>query len=119
DKDPKHSRFARWREQLVFVKQEGHDLLTLTGGASFEDPANGETIQGDQIKLLLAGQPAGALAPESGERPAPRPQRLEVTGRVVARSPDLNVHDTRQLVVLFRDVAALPGGELGQPRAAP
>jgi lipopolysaccharide export system protein LptA len=30
----------------------------------------------------------------------------------------MNVHDTRQLVVLFRDVAALPGGEVGPPRPA-
>src|SRR5437763_7847161 len=56
ERDPKHARFARWRDQLVFVKQDGHDLLTLIGAASFEDPApaNEQTIQGDQIKLLLA-----------------------------------------------------------------
>src|SRR5947209_6525718 len=119
DKDPKHSSFARWREQLVFVKQDGHDLLTLTGGASFEDPAKGETIQGDRIKLLLAAPPAGGPAPPTGERPSPKPQRLEVTGRVMARSSELNIHDTRQLVVLFRDVAALPGGEAGPQRPEP
>jgi hypothetical protein len=94
---------ARWRDKLHYRKDDGVDVITLIGAATVEDPERHQSLSGDQIRLTLA--PTAGVAPPSkpGAAPRVRPRRLEVTGRVAAQSPELNIKDTDQLVVLFKD----------------
>lgn len=115
---------GRWKDRLVFRKEESRDALTLTGEATFEDPASGQFLRGDTIKLVMSPDSKGidprALG-TTGSRP--KPQRLEAYGNVVARAPEINVQDTEELVVLFKDPtpppvpAAAPSS--GTPASAP
>lgn len=100
---------GRWKDRLVYRKEEIRDALTLTGDAIFEDPASGQYLRGDSIKLVLA--PDGKKIDPStigaaGNRP--KPQRLEAYGNVVARAPELSVQNTEELVVLFKDITPAP-----------
>jgi hypothetical protein len=117
---------ARWKQLLVYRKEDLLERITLTGEASFDEqpPADQpqsaavQSIRGDQIKLaLLADAPAGdaktasakplptaAPAAAPGELPRRKPKSLEVDGHVVARTAELNVTNTDHLVMLFTDV---------------
>jgi lipopolysaccharide export system protein LptA len=121
---------ARWRELMVYRKDNGRDLLTLTREAVFEDRANGQALRADQIKLLLAPDPKAAdpkaaaaakppAKPEAATAARPLPQRLEALGHVTARSPELTVHDTEQLVLLFTDAPPPRPGTTPARAAAP
>src|SRR5205085_5049343 len=71
-------------------------------------------------KLLLAPEPkpAGAPAPKpDATRPRAKPKRLEAIGHVAARSPELTVHDTEQLVLLFTEAPAPKPGAAVPPAA--
>jgi hypothetical protein len=98
---------ARWRDRMHYRKEDGQELITLTGAASFEDPDRDQSLAGEQIKVTMAPDPAAAPTPG---QPRMKPRRLEVTGNVQARSAELTVRDTELLVVLFRD---------GPPRSRP
>ena len=116
---PKRTVEARWRDLMTYRQEEGHDLITLTGNGVFEDRENNQLLQADLIKLWMAPEPkppAGAAPPPAkpqskdgkpaaaGEDPPKfHPQRLEATGHVFLRSPDLTDHDTEQLVLFFTD----------------
>jgi lipopolysaccharide export system protein LptA len=115
---------ARWKELMVYRQEPAHDLVTLTGDGVFEDRENNQFLRADLLKLWLEPAPkpapgsAPAKPPAAGEQEEPRkihPQRLEATGRVVARSPDLTVHDTEQLVLLFKDAPPGPPTKPGTP----
>jgi lipopolysaccharide export system protein LptA len=132
---------ARWRDHMNYQQDDGFDLLTLNGEASFEDKENGQLLRADQLKLRLAPEPKTPTtdaaktpasdptkvvatdpvkAPKTEETkapgataanpPKPHPQRLEAMGHVAARSPELTIHDTEQLVLLFKDLPPLPPG---------
>lgn len=92
---------ARWQDRMHYRKEANTELITLSGAAVVEDPERKQTLSGEQIKLTLAAapQPTGAAPGQARVRP----RRLEVTGRVAARSPELVVQDTDQLVLLFTD----------------
>src|SRR5262249_18624590 len=126
---------ARWSDQLIYIKKkDGQQELTLTGGAYVEDREHMQLLQGDQVKLLLVPEAPGKPLPESATRESrSRPRRLEATGRVTARSPELHIHDTEQLILLFKDPApeaavapnvqgsaagASPGAAVPSPAAA-
>lgn len=111
---------ARWRERMHYQKLDGQELITLTGSARFEDPGRKQSIAGDRIKLTLASE-AGSGQPAPGGQPRMKPRRLEVTGRVVARSPELFIHDTETLVVLFKEAPATarPASPSATPSPAP
>jgi hypothetical protein len=121
-----HVVVASWRDQCVYRKEEAFNLLTLTGDAVFEDPANGHRLRADQIRLWLTPdqpQPAAAVkAPAGGPTANPnvRPRKMEATGQVAVRSPDLTIHDTELLVLMFREAAprpvAPPGADLATRR---
>jgi hypothetical protein len=113
----KRPQGARWKDMMYFNKDGGYDLLTLTGEAVFEDLDHGQFLQADQIKVWL--EPAepppasGAATPASSDDAQKRrPHHMEAIRHVIAKSADMNVHDTDRLVVWFKDVAALPGQQL-------
>jgi lipopolysaccharide export system protein LptA len=91
---------ARWQDRMHYRKDGDVELLTLAGAAVFEDPERKQTLSGEQIKLTLAPDPNAKTATGGAKV---KPRRLEVTGRVAARAPELKVQDTDQLVVLFND----------------
>jgi hypothetical protein len=109
-----HVVVASWRDQCVYRKEEAFNLLTLAGDAVFEDPANGHRLRADQIRLWLTpDQPPTAAAAKAPAGAAPanpnvRPRKMEATGQVAVRSPDLAIHDTESLVLMFRDAAPRP-----------
>jgi hypothetical protein len=94
-------REATWNEQLTFTKDDGVDLLTLTGGATFVDTAADQRLQARTLKLWLADGKAAAKTGANTGLGSRRPQRLLAQGQVVAHSPDLDVHDCEQLNVFF------------------
>ncbi len=117
---PKRTVEARWRDLMTYRQDEGHDLITLTGNAVFEDRENSQFLQADLLKLWMVPEPkppAGAPTPTAAKPAATgddggqkfHPQRLEATGHVLLRTPDLTDHDTEQLVLLFRDAPPATG----------
>jgi lipopolysaccharide export system protein LptA len=107
---------ARWTEELVYRKEPGRDQVTLTGQAVFEDPAGGQKLQADSLRILLSpdSRIAKSDAPTDGAKR--RPQRIEAFGHVSANAPDLVVHDTDELIVHFKD---LPSAVSATAAAAP
>ncbi len=109
---------ASWRDTLVSTKDGAFDLLVFTGAASFLDYERNQTLDAETLKVWLQPKEAGpspaAAAPGAPPRePAPRPDHLEAIGNVTAHSSEMNVHDSGQLRVWFKDVPAeprLPGG---------
>jgi hypothetical protein len=113
---------ARWRDLMTYRQDEGHDLVTLTGEAEFEDRENHQQLDADLLKLWMVPEPKPApgsqpAAPPATAKPkaatdddAPKfhPQRLEATGHVVLRTPDLTGHDIDQLVLLFKEAPPAP-----------
>jgi lipopolysaccharide export system protein LptA len=103
---------ARWRDLMTYRQDDGRDLLTLTGDAVFEDRESGQLLRADLLKLLLAPdpKPPTSEAKPTADAGAPklRPQRLEATGHVRAKSPDLTVPYAEELVLLFKDVPPAP-----------
>jgi len=77
---------------MTYRQEEGHDLITLTGNAAFEDREKHQLLVADLLKLWMAPEPkppAGAGAPVATAKPpaagddgSPKfhPQRLEATG---------------------------------------
>ncbi len=139
DIDPKtqeHSRQAQWNDWLVVTKVREHgrdlDLITLTGGASFRDTINEQTLTGKQLKLWLLGrdddtgnkkQPAKIAKIEvkksdsrADTKKQPLPHRLEAIGDVTARSPELIIHKTEYLNVWFKDLPPVGPERLPSPR---
>jgi hypothetical protein len=113
---------ARWRDKLETSKDGVFDLLVFTKDAAFTDEEHNQTLQGDTLKVWLDppetakdGKPAtppatGKLAQPQGRRP----HHVEAIGKVLAKAPDLYVHDTDRLILWFRDAQpgeALPGSE--------
>ncbi|MBL8796264.1 MAG: hypothetical protein JNM56_20360, partial [Planctomycetia bacterium] len=113
---------ARFKTKLVTGKDGNFDVLTLTGDAAFEElepgqqltagqqPKLKQLLQADRLKVWLE---PGAPGAKSGTRPAGdtqrhRPHHVEAVGRVVAKSPDMTVHDTDRLLVWFKDNPTAP-----------
>jgi hypothetical protein len=108
--------FARWRDELVSVKEGELDRLTLTGQASFEDPLRGR-LHADQFVVWIDGpgnpgkidlkpptdvKPSEAAGPpKSGRQRAPR--RLEATGSVSLVSTELVIPRTERLRMQFEE----------------
>jgi hypothetical protein len=115
--DEKKTMRAYWKDTLISTKDGPHDLLILTGAARFVDEESEQTLQAETLKVWLmpnekkeaaepATPPKGATANGQPSANQPRPHHVEATGNVMARSREMNVHDTSRLVVWFRDVPA-------------
>jgi hypothetical protein len=132
----KRSQHARWKDKLVSSRDGAYDLLVLTEEAAFLDDEHQQQLAGDTLKVWLEpAQPQAGSAPAADQKPAAapadgaadnhgrRPHHVIAEGHVVARSPDLNVHDTDRLTIYFRDdpqaAAALAAGQArdGDPPA--
>jgi lipopolysaccharide export system protein LptA len=105
---------ATWKDKLVSSRDGPYDVVTFTGGATFEDKERGQLLQADTLKLWLEpaeekkdAAPASATSSDSRSR---KPHHLDARGNVVARAPEMNIQDTERLVVWFKDAAP------GQPQ---
>jgi lipopolysaccharide export system protein LptA len=119
---------ARWKDKLVTVKDGPHDLLTLSGDAAFldddhlvldkpDDLFNDQVLhrarnllKGESLKVWLLARPAAAAAGTADSVPqrGRRPHHLEATGKVLCRSPEMNIANADRLVVWFKDAPAKP-----------
>src|SRR5262249_51568364 len=96
----KRFQHARWKDRLVYKRDRGCDLLVLNQDASFSDDEHGQQLEADVLKLWL--EPSGkakevtAVGPGAADNPSQgrRPHRLEASGHVRARSPDLIIRDS-------------------------
>jgi hypothetical protein len=134
---------ARWKDKLVSSRDGAYDLLVLTEEAAFLDDEHQQQLAGDTLKVWLepakpqAGESAAAdqkataaPADDSTGTHGRRPHHVIAEGHVVARSPDMNVHDADRLTIYFRDdpqaAAALAAAQTrdgdhspGTPASAP
>ncbi len=134
---------ARWKEKFTSARDGAYDLLTFTGGAAFaEDDKNLDPRDVlDDEKLLRARtllkadtlqvwmeprKPAPAKADAKADAGnGPKPRHVEARGNVLARGPEMHVHDTQHLVILFKEAPetlpavpaapAKPAGEAAFP----
>ncbi len=126
DKKEGKTLHAYWEDTLTSTKDGAQDLLTLTGKARFLDEQAEQTLAADTIKVWLEEAEKKQASPRGGAQASSdsrRPRHLEATGHVVARSRDMNVHDTSRLVVWFKDVPGVaripaPGRDTRVPAAA-
>jgi hypothetical protein len=100
---------AHWNDKLVSSKDGELDLLVFTGDARFDDTGNGQHLQAEELKVWL--EPSGKATPEVSPAQGPnqngrRPQRVEATGHVIAKSRELNIHDTEKMILTFKDSTA-------------
>jgi lipopolysaccharide export system protein LptA len=97
---------ASWNDGFTWGQDGKEDLLTLNGNGIFYDDEHDQYLRADTLKVWLL--PAEAK-PATGER-APsvqnsrRPRRVEAVGHVLAKSPEMYVHDTDNLLIHFKDV---------------
>jgi lipopolysaccharide export system protein LptA len=98
----KRTRHARWNDLLVSGKEDGFDLITFTGNAALTDDDPKQELHGDSIKIWLESQdPARPSTGGPVEERGRKPHHLEALGRVMARSSEMYVHDTHQLILRF------------------
>lgn len=115
----KKTLHAYWNDRLISSKDGPHDLLVLIGAARFSDDDHGQTLAAETLKVWLLAEEPGkkSSSPVPSTRPGDKgpgeggrkPHHLEAIKNVIAKSKELNVHDTERLVVWFKDVAELPG----------
>lgn len=107
-RDRKQGRTLRasWQKLLTSTREGNQDLLILTGKAHFLDEQANQRLSAETLKVWL-DEPEGQRATPRGDlTQSRRPRHLEATGNVIARSSDMNIHDTGKLVVWFEDVPA-------------
>jgi hypothetical protein len=125
-------RQAFWTDKLIFGKDGNQDLLVLTGQAAFQDNVANQRLQADVLRVWLEPEDPKVAAAKAagGDKPAGpdsatqgrRPSRVEATGHVVLRSPDLNARDAERLDIFIKDApppgpgtAPVAGAPAGQP----
>ena len=102
-KDNKRTQ-AYWQKLLTSTRDGDQDLLTLTGAARFIDEGVDQSLRADTLKVWLdLPDTKQASDRKEGISSGRKPRHLEATGNVVARSRDMNIHDTGRLVVHFTD----------------
>src|ERR1700687_5279237 len=100
---------ASWNDSFSWLPDGKLEVMTLVGNGVFYDDEHAQYLQGDNLKVWL--QPADVKPAANGSQPpvqnSRKPKKVEATGHVLAKSPDMKVHDTESLIVHFKD--ALPG----------
>lgn len=112
----KQNVHASWKEKLLSTRDGALDLLVLTGSACFVDDEHQQSLQAETLKVWLLAEakkspaakpqeakPQGATSSTAASS-SRRPHRVEALRNVLAKSPDLNIHDAARLVIHFRDV---------------
>jgi lipopolysaccharide export system protein LptA len=127
------------KDAAFFEDKDGEPLKDLD--EAFRDRPHEQFLKAETLKVWLTpaeakdgdkkdGPPpsATAAAPAEGRGDDPaaahgrRPHHVEAVAHVVARSPELRVHDTDRLLIWFRDVppeAQLPPARDAAPPAGP
>ena len=114
---------AYWQDLLTFSKDNGLDLLVLTGKVRFIDEQADQSLQADVLKVWLDEEEKSQGTPSSAGRSSPvasgtnkvqsatpavasgrKPRHVEAIGDVTARSREANIHNTGRLVAWFKDV---------------
>jgi hypothetical protein len=120
---PRYPVHITWNDTLIATKDDGYDLYTLTGGASFIDDDHKQQLHGKKLQVWLvpadASHPAESAktvagtpkqATSAGPDPArQRPRRLEAFEHVRCYSPEMNVQEAEHLVVKFKDAPPAKG----------
>jgi lipopolysaccharide export system protein LptA len=123
-KTSQRTQHASWKDQLVSSKDGAYDLLILTQDALFEDEQQHQRLQADVLKVWLepAPEPAKdadkkgtAAGADEGEHHGRRPHHVEAIGHVLARSPDMTVHDSDRLLIWFKDGVPAEGAAPARP----
>src|SRR5262249_19116354 len=107
----KYPLHAKWTGSFTSTREGPYELITLIGGAEFRDDEHGQFLKGDNLQVWLLPAQTGVKQDGGvgGIQQSRRPHRLEATGHVLAKSPDLYVHNTDHLVVNFKDGAPQQG----------
>ncbi len=112
----KQNVHAFWKEKLLSTREGELDLLILTGAARFVDDEHEQSLQAEMLKVWLLAEDKkprvvavkDAVADAKPQATTPgssrRPDRVEALRNVLARSPELNIHDAARLVIKFNDV---------------
>ncbi len=112
----KRNIHAFWNDQLISTRDGELDLLILIGSARFVDDEHEQLLKAETLKVWLLADdkkpplsPSPAVKAKTAGAPASpessrRPHHVEALRNVVARSAELNVHDTSRLLVRFTDV---------------
>jgi hypothetical protein len=99
---------ASWNDSFSWLPEGNHEVMTLTGNGVFYDDEHNQYLQADNLKVWL--QPADVKPAATGSPPpvqnSRKPHKVEATGHVLAKSPDMKVHDSESLMVHFKDVPA-------------
>jgi hypothetical protein len=108
---------ASWDDGFTWAPDGKDEVLTLNGNGVFYDDEHDQYLKADTLKVWLL--PADAK-PAAGER-APsvqnsrRPRRVEANGHVLAKSPEMYVHDTDSLLIHFKDVPKIETATTAKP----
>jgi hypothetical protein len=101
---------ATWGKSLTQSKEmigkEEQDVLTFEGGSSFQDIQGGMQLSGDTLRLWLSGVAENGKTKGQKSQAQPLPQRVLAVGTVSAVSGDMQIDNTDQLTIWFRDIAA-------------
>jgi hypothetical protein len=109
DKESKGSpSVATWSRQLISSKEGDQDVLLLKGDASFRDAEHDQFLKADELRVWMepSAKTQAQPAPQASGQGGRRPQRVEATEHVLAKSPEMNIHDTDKLILTFRDAPA-------------
>src|SRR5262249_6969991 len=82
----------------------------------FVDEQHDQTLAADLLKVWLGPGEAPRATPAGSAPGGRKPQHVDATGHVEARSKEMHVYDTSRLVVRFEDV---PGDATLPPPAPP
>jgi hypothetical protein len=108
DKSSDNRVQAVWKRSFHWSRDAKSELLTLNGDAVFDDGKD-QHLQADELKvwLLPAEQKQATQTTTSQTTPGGRrPEHVEATGNVFAKSPEMYIHDTKKLIVHVKDVPA-------------
>ncbi|HEY1858996.1 MAG TPA: hypothetical protein VGG61_01500 [Gemmataceae bacterium] len=108
---------ASWNDGFTWGQDGKEDVLTLNGNGVFYDDEHDQYLKADTLKVWLL--PADAKS-APGEKPPSvqntrRPRRVEANGHVLAKSPEMYVHDTESLLLHFKDVAKIESATTAKP----
>ena len=121
---------ARWKEQFESRPDGPYDQLILTGNAAFVDDESMDLhdllddqrvlrartfLRADELQVWLEKRPPDAppaasasAVPDGIKSSAQKVHRIEAAGHVLARSPEMNVHDANFLQINFHDAPPAP-----------
>ncbi|MCI0641882.1 MAG: hypothetical protein L0Y72_11190 [Gemmataceae bacterium] len=111
-----HPMHALWKETLTLVRdKEGNrwlDVLTMSGDATWVDEEHQQELQGQRLQIWLEtpGKDAKATFRDGvqvGRSTRQKPTKIEAFDKVFAKSPELIVRDTHQLVIRFTNEPGL------------